>query len=356
MAKWNEKEVEFAEPLFQNGEDAQSISAQFGTLFGYGKSPDAIYRKAQRMGYSITFAPVNMVPLVTTKASRVALPPVSYASLPPGVGELHTVDLKKLRRKAGLSDNEVLKQVVLTDTHVPYHSIPVHYAVMKFCDWYRPHIITIIGDWLDMEAASSFRPLDSAPKLIIPEIEQGISLLDEHLLAAGSQVIRIDYLEGNHEIRLNQYMNDNIPHFMYGLERLGVDLSIPGLMGLKKRGIRYHKYNDILGVGAAGFTHGCYHNKWHVGQHIEKFDMNIYYGHLHSVQTNCFVTPRSLKEGACMGCMCTLKPLYLKNKPGGYVNAFGVFEYRSDSMYTRYNPILIDGKFSYSGIVFDGSQ
>ena len=160
---------------------------------------------------------------------------------------------------------------------------------------------------------------------------------------------------GNHEDWLQQYLNLRIPEVIDGLERLGQRLDIESLLGINNSGFDGVPLNAILNVGDAYFIHGYYTGKHHASKHLEVFGVNVYYGHLHDVQSHCAVSVKGLHEAASLGCLRSLDAPFLKGKPNNWSHAFGIFEFQYDGSYTRYMPIIVDGKFSFNGKLFNGN-
>ena len=89
---------------------------------------------------------------------------------------------------------------------------------------------------------------------------------------------------------------------------------------------------------------------------MSTFGCSIYYGHVHSVDSYSGVSVKGIHEAMSLGCLRTLQAKFLKGKPNNWSHAMGIFEFRKDGSYTRYVPIIVDGKFSFNGITFDGNK
>jgi hypothetical protein len=164
------------------------------------------------------------------------------------------------------------------------------------------------------------------------------------------------FLIGNHEDWLDQYLTANIPELYDGIEELGTDLTVQGLLNLKDFGYKTVPLNEILTVGHANFIHGYYTGKSHASTHLNVFGCNIYYGHLHDVQSHSSVSIKGVHEGMSLGCLRTLNASFLKGKPNNWSHAFGVFEFRKDGSYSRVVPLIVDGKLSFNGKTYNGNR
>lgn len=261
---------------------------------------------------------------------------------------VHDANIKQLFRDAKLDKNDVLRIVVQPDTHVPDHD---EKAIKVFCNFlkdYKPHGIINLGDFMDMGSVSHW---GTNGNKFTEEAKQGRDVLKQIGDAAGPQCIFKRYIIGNHEDWLTQYFESKTPE-LGNLEELGTSLKFEDLMGLKELGYRTIPLNEILRVGDAHFIHGYYTGRTHAKTHLDVFGVNIYYGHLHDVQSYSGVSVKGMHESMSLGCLCKLNAKFLKGKPNNWSHAFGIYEFRSDGSYTRYVPIIIDGQFSFNGRVF----
>lgn len=269
---------------------------------------------------------------------------------------VHDADIKSLFEKANLKQNDIFRLVVQPDTHCPEHDQNAIGVFCQFLEYYKPHGIVNLGDFLEMKSVARWNPSDPSPKRIVPEIKIGISVLSKIDKALGSQCVYRGFLIGNHEDWLQQYLNEKIPEVLDGLEELGTKLTIDELLGLKKFGYETVPLNEILQIGDANFIHGYYTGKHHAAKHLDVFGVNIYYGHVHDVQSHSGVSVKGLHESMSLGCLRTLQAPFLKGKPNNWSHAFGIFEIRNDGSYTRYVPIMINGRMSFNGKIFSASD
>jgi hypothetical protein len=255
---------------------------------------------------------------------------------------------------ANLKKDEVFRVLVEPDTHVPEHDEKAVDAFCEFARWYKPHGLINLGDFMEMGGVSPWPTTDGEPKMFVEDVKVAKSVLEKIDKAVGPQCVYKRFIIGNHEDWLNQLLVRQVPEFMYGLEDIGVNLKIQDILGLKDLGYRIIPLNEILRLGDAHFIHGYYTPKHHAAKHLDVFGVNIYYGHLHDVQSHSGVSVKGMYESMSLGCLRTLQAKFLKGKPNNWAHAFGIFEFKIDGTYTRYVPIIIDGKFSFNGKVFGG--
>ena len=268
----------------------------------------------------------------------------------------HVVDVADLFAAAKLKDNEVFRMIVQPDTHVEEHDHAALNAFVQFLAWYKPHGLINLGDFLEMDAVSHWPAKDVRPRRLIPQIKTGVKILENIKEAAGKQCVFWRFLIGNHEDWLDQYLVAKIPEVLDGLAELGHDLTIEGLLKLKELDYETIPVNEILRIGNhCHFIHGYYTEEYHTKKHLNVFGVNLYYGHLHDVQGTSTVSVNGVHESMSLGCLRSMDAAFLKGKPNNWSHSFGIFEFRSDGSFTRYVPIIINGRFSFNGTIFDGN-
>jgi hypothetical protein len=58
------------------------------------------------------------------------------------------------------------------------------------------------------------------------------------------------------------------------------------------------------------------------------------------------------KQLGILPCRCTVAPAYAKNQPNAFVVGFGVLEEWKCDRANLYAPIIMDGKFSFGGVIY----
>lgn len=268
----------------------------------------------------------------------------------------HTTTIKELFHIAKLRTNDIFKLLVMPDAHIEEHDSYALNAFCKFAQYYKPHGIVNLGDFMEMDAVTHWPAPDARPRRLVPQIAVARGLLASIDEACGKQCTFKRFLIGNHEDWLDQYLVGKIPEVLYDLEQLGVNLNFQELLGLPEFGYKTIPLNEILRIGEhCHFIHGYYTQKHHAAKHLEVFGVNVYYGHLHDVQQHSTVSVNGVHEAMSLGCLRDLNAEFLKGKPNNWSHAFGIFEFTADGYYTRYIPTIIDGKFSFNGKFFDGT-
>lgn len=232
--------------------------------------------------------------------------------------------------------------VFASDWHVPFEDKDLLKAFLQFCRDHKPDEVILGGDVLDGESLSSHGGNPSPPKLK-DEIAAGKAFLDK--IRAANPRADITYLSGNHEdSRLQRFIADNAPT-LHGV------LDIPTLLGLPERRIAYHPYGEVVFRGKLGFTHGFYCGDSHAKQHITKFGCNLVWGHTHRPQLYTVgIAGDKVRGGFGVGCMCGTRNVpYIKGRPSGWTQGFGVFYVEEDDSFTPYLVLCNDSGFVWNG-------
>ena len=265
---------------------------------------------------------------------------------------VHQTDMKEIFKICGLKENDIMRVVVQPDTHTPEHDVKAMETFCEFLKFYKPHGLINLGDFMEMGSVSHWPSNDGSPKVFSEDVKSAKEVLEQIDRAAGPQCVYKRFIIGNHEDWLNQLLVNKVPEFMYGIEDHGVQLRIQDILGLKDFGYRVIPLNEILRLGDAHFIHGYYTSKNHASKHLDVFGCNIYYGHLHDVQSFSGVSVKGMHEAASLGCLRGLQAPFMKGKPNNWSHALGIFEFNIDGTYTRYIPIMVNGKFTFNGKKF----
>jgi len=234
-----------------------------------------------------------------------------------------------------------MKIIVIPDVHLTT-DVPEEYEVVKrFIADQKPDEVILLGDFMDCSSLSHWN--DSKSRSMEGQRwNKEIKVANKELDFLQEHASKVSFLEGNHENWVEQYVEKH-PE-MEGL------IEIPMKLKLKKRGIQWHKYNDLYQVGNLHFTHGCYTGKYHAAKHLQSFGCNIVYGHSHSTQTammNMKMQDTHMSYG--LGCLCDHKPEYMKNRPANWINQFAVVYINTEGDFNVYPVNITNNKFMFEG-------
>jgi len=249
---------------------------------------------------------------------------------------------------------KMLKQaVILPDVHMT-DKLPRDYQVVRrFIKDFKPHKVILLGDFMNVESLSAW---DMDKKRLmegrryLKEVDLANKELDYLQSCVKDKTEGIYYLEGNHEWRVERYLDKN-PE-MEGL------LELPEKLKLKERGIKWFPYlNQVrkpLKIGEMNFLHGLYTNQYHAKKHLMSLGCNICYGHKHESQTamqNMAMQKVYMAYG--LGTLGDKAPDYLKGRPGNWINQFAIFEWDTNTGHFNLYPVnVIKNKFIWNGKLY----
>ena len=180
----------------------------------------------------------------------------------------------------------------------------------------------VLGDCVDFEMLSKF--VSGKPGLmarrIAGEVEQVRERLLYHasLLQAENPKVRLWYIAGNHEARLDNWLERN-PQF----KKL---ISVSGLLKLKELGYSYTPPFKSLKLGRVRFSHGSYCGAGHLRKVAVSGGINVY-GHTHSLEAGCYEGWDGANGRAySMGCLAKIPMDYLKGRMCNASHGYGVVE------------------------------
>lgn len=189
--------------------------------------------------------------------------------------------IPKAQSAVANENGKVSRIVVVSDLHVPYHDVRAWECVLETIRQTKPEIVVIIGDFCDAYAVSSHpksldRKADFAGEIRAVNVE-----LDRLMKASGSA--RMVYCAGNHEDRIERYLQSKAPE-LAGFAGMRSD----GLLRIKERGIEWVPYRRHIKIGNCSFTHDV--GRCGVScarQSLIDFGGNLVIGHSHRGGISC---------------------------------------------------------------------
>lgn len=164
--------------------------------------------------------------------------------------------------------------LVVPDTHAPFHDQRAWDLMIKVGKALKPDHIVHIGDLIDFYSISKFTKDPSRKLSVDSEIKVARTLLDDlDSLGASNKHL----LMGNHDDRFQRYLFERAPELV-GIE----ELSLPYLLGLKKRGWDWTRYRDDYKLGKAFFTHDAgFYGVNALKSTYQRYQHNVIFGHSH---------------------------------------------------------------------------
>lgn len=207
--------------------------------------------------------------------------------------------------------------LIYGDTHFQYQDDKILSLIHKFAVWFKPELIIHGGDLLDFYKLSRF---DKDP-LTIERVNDEIRMGYNHLVKMRKLSKDFDFIEGNHELRMDKYLNTNATE-LKGIKRgSGGEsvLSVKYLLELDNLKIKYipmrgreshKKYNNIY-VGH--FNKINKHSAYTAKSLVEEKGVSIIQGHTHRGGVHYKTTLAGDLVGIENFCTCNLSPCYMQS-------------------------------------------
>jgi predicted phosphodiesterase len=200
------------------------------------------------------------------------------------------------------------KIAVLSDIHIPYHSVPALSAGLDFIQSEKPDAILLNGDTIDMYSLSRFQK-DPRKRSVAHELQATRDFLDI-LSQFGAKIY---FKIGNHEERYEHYLMRVAP------ELLGVrEFELKHLLGLDARGIdligdkRIIKANDLNIVHGHEFGQSIFSPVNVARGLFLRGKVSAMQGHNHAVSEHTESNMNGeITTTWSLGCLCELNPAYL---------------------------------------------
>ncbi len=250
--------------------------------------------------------------------------------------------------------NKLKRVIVLPDIHAPYEDKLSLAAVEKLMADLRIDQYIQLGDFMDFDCISShnknnLRAVEG--KRLMKDYESAAKILDRHqaIIRKNNRDAEFVIIEGNHDQRIERYIDANP-----ALEGM---VEVPTALEFGRRKIKWVPFwskGSIHTVGKANFIHGKYGGEHHAKKHVSKYGCNIFYGHIHDVQTYSaeLLGMDNTLVGQSLGCLC-LSPQWMQGSPDKWQQAFAIFEFLPDGHFT-YNVVRIfKHRFIYNGKVYE---
>jgi len=237
--------------------------------------------------------------------------------------------------------------VVLADIHCPYQTKDVLSLTIEYCKTLNPKTVVVNGDLVDFYKVSYWR--NDPQRMRFPDEIVECRKMVERISKAFPNARKI-LLEGNHEMRLMNYLWSNAPE-LYGLD----SLTIPELLHLNRWGWEYivnrDKLNQIKPSFKIGNIHILHGHEVRVGSgavnlarlYYQKTLVNVLVAHHHQTQEYLVKKLDHSNEGGwVMGCLCPLSAEYMAVT--NWNHGFTVLYYDDDGDVAVRHRKIINGK------------
>ena len=237
----------------------------------------------------------------------------------------------------------MIKKILLAyDVHLDTR-VPKEYQLFKkFVKDFKPDEVMLGGDFMDVSALSHW-DYDKKRKMEGRRYNKECEVANKELDYLQKYSKKVTYLEGNHEQRVQRYLDKNP-------EMEGI-IEIPLVLNLYERGIKYYPLNTYYKLGHLYFTHGLYTNEFHAKKTLLNVGKNIVTGHLHTNQT--YMLSMMFQKpimAYSMPCLCNKSPDYLQNKPSNWMSGFGIVYLNTKTgNFNLYVVNMINNRFIWNG-------
>lgn len=247
--------------------------------------------------------------------------------------------------------------LVLPDIHLPREDKPAMRAVEAYMADHTWSGWIQLGDLIDFNEISRWEDGNNRTKrdgAITRAYKQTGEFLDRHatILRSRNKSARMVWIEGNHEFRIVDYLNEKP-------EASGM-LEIEKAINLKARGIEWVPYwskGRLFRLGKAYFAHGRYTGGNYAKKHLDAYGVNLTFGHLHSIQAYSKRTwgKNETREAACIGTLCRYDQDYLRGNPTDWQTGFCVVHVLPNGFFQRFQVRIFGGTFvSPEGVIYNG--
>lgn len=241
----------------------------------------------------------------------------------------------------------------IPDCHIPWHNEDALEIMFQVAKDIKPDEINILGDFADAYFANQHpkSPSDMQIKeTLLDEIEQVKGKLqrlrNEHPKAT------INYIEGNHEFRLQRYLANKCPE-LFGI------LNYEDLVGLKDLQIKFYPFGRHQLVRCLGTDYLLRHQPYAGGTYcaggsIAKKKSSLGFGHTHRIQSHtCTNATGDELVSDSIGCLVDFNaPIFDYVDSQDWALGFQVFYAFNKKVYFREQVRILDGKAAYNGKVY----
>lgn len=239
----------------------------------------------------------------------------------------------------------IKKLLILPDVHLTTTISKPYQIVKKFIKQNKFDETILLGDFMEVEALSGY-DLSKKRKIEGKRFKKEISIANKELDYLQQHCKKIIYLSGNHEHRVERYLDDH--------SELEDMLELPTNLYLKQRNIKWLPINQPYTVGHISFIHGVYYNKYFARKTIENYSKCVCVGHTHRHQVSTTYPKLQKEPFICygLGCLGDTDPAYKKNAPTGHINQFAVCYVDDKGLFNLYPINIINNRFIWNGKMY----
>jgi len=207
---------------------------------------------------------------------------------------------------------------------------PSYQLVKKFAKDFKPDFVVIGGDLLDLPYFSRF-DRDNIEIQAKGNWENDVCLANRELDFWSNRAETVYFRQGNHERRLEVAAGE--------MPKVADSLDLATRLSFKDRQVRYTREVDRpIKLGKLSVTHGWYYNIHHAKKTLTEYGGSIVYFHVHKFQSFSKVLQATSLEiqAWSIGCLCDKQPEYVRGRPTGHQNGFGIVNVSDSGNFNLY--------------------
>lgn len=253
-------------------------------------------------------------------------------------------------------------RVCIPDTHGAKIDKSALAALLTDLKALDPHEIILLGDHVDCGGFLALHHVMGYVAETAYSYEDDVVHANAFLDAIQTAAPRakIEYLEGNHERRVETWAVTQTLRHSRDSEGLRKLYAPEYRLALAARGITYFReseYYDGLPVpgvikrGKCFFMHGMSTAKNAVAATLAKIGGNVVFAHTHRAQSEVVrLVGTGVIGGWNPGCLCELQPLWHHTNPTDWTHGYGVQLVSTSGAFLHLNIPIIEGKTNFSSL------
>jgi len=170
----------------------------------------------------------------------------------------------------GVSSRSGIERVwFIPDLHCPYNDKRATELMFDAMEGFKPDVVVVMGDFIDCLAVSHWSKDPTRVLSLQDEAKHAKAYLDR--INAKRKI----YIAGNHEDRLQRYLQEKAPELLWFVD-------IPGLLDLTAKGWEYVPYKASTTIGKVHLTHDVGSaGRYNVYKALDTFQTSIVTAHTH---------------------------------------------------------------------------
>jgi len=247
-------------------------------------------------------------------------------------------------------------RVLIPDTHGAKADRKAISALLADIKTLDPTEIILLGDHVDCGGFLAQHHVMGYVAETSYSYEEDIAHTNAFLdqLAAAAPRAKVDYIEGNHERRVETWAVTSTLRHRRDSEMLRRQVAPEFLLKLKERGISYFRQGEfydgmpvpgVIKRGKCFFFHGISTAKNAVAATISRIGGNCVSAHTHRAQSDII---RMVGTGVIgswnPGCLCEMQPLWQHTAPTNWTQGYALQLVRSSGAFLHLNVPVLNGE------------